>query len=628
MIRRLIGIFRPPSHYDDDEQQNKFELLYIVLVASLCATGLLGAYYLFTAPHLVWVWLVLAAQLLLLRWMAFRYPIHQVSLWTTLSFWAMYVLGFFLIPELRPFFSGSFYIIVSLVALLLRLRYSLIMLVLALLTFWLMQYSTVGQPVIFSISFLNWLGLSTGLVALWVTISSAVYILKLTLKRARHELEQRILTDLELRLQTEYLTALHETTLQIINRLETHTLLESILHRACQIAGTHHGLIELVLPGSHEMRQELGRGVFEQFNGFHVAPGDGLSGKVWQIGEAMQIADYQTWKGHSIPYLASGCHAVVAVPMIVDKNVIGVIAIASTEIEKIFDTRQVTLLCQFANMAALALQNARLYQSAQDEIEERKRIEQKLRELNLSLEVRVQQRTAALQESNNELEAFSYSVSHDLRAPLRAITGYARILHDDFSGQLPEEGRNFVQKLQENALRMGRLIEDLLAFSRASQRKIKREATSLADLANQVYQELRENSQDERQIEFKVNDLPSVFIDYALFRQVMLNLIGNAIKYTKHRTPSMIEIGCLQQEEQLIFFVRDNGAGFDMQFADRLFGVFQRLHRDDEFEGTGVGLAIVQRIIYRHGGKIWAEAEVEKGAAFYFTIGETQNDEA
>ncbi|HET6822018.1 MAG TPA: PAS domain S-box protein [Anaerolineales bacterium] len=254
------------------------------------------------------------------------------------------------------------------------------------------------------------------------------------------------------------------------------------------------------------------------------------------------------------------------------------------------------------------------------DITERKRNEQAIRQLNADLEKQAEQ----LQAANKELEAFSYSVSHDLRAPLRAIDGYTRILVEDYESVLDSEGKRICSVISREARRMGQLIDDLLAFSRLGRREIYFSRIDMETLANSVFVELTKDENRER-VGFVIENLPVAHGDSSLIRQVWVNLLSNAIKFTSRKERAVIEVGSQQSNDENIYFVRDNGAGFDMEYSNKLFGVFQRLHSENEFSGTGVGLAIVQRIIRRHGGRVWAEGEVEKGATFYFALPRKEN---
>ena len=224
-----------------------------------------------------------------------------------------------------------------------------------------------------------------------------------------------------------------------------------------------------------------------------------------------------------------------------------------------------------------------------------------------------------LEAANKELETFSYSVSHDLRAPLRAVDGFSSMLLEEFSPQMPPEAKLLLNNVRTSAKQMGQLIDDLLRFSSLGRQALSKRSVNISAHVHEVLEELRKKQAD-RRIEVRISELPDCVGDPSLLRQVLVNLLSNAFKFTRQREKAMIEVGCRQQGVENVYFVRDNGAGFDMRHADKLFGVFQRFHRADEFEGTGVGLSIVQRIIQRHGGRIWAEAEVGKGATFYFTL--------
>jgi light-regulated signal transduction histidine kinase (bacteriophytochrome) len=264
-----------------------------------------------------------------------------------------------------------------------------------------------------------------------------------------------------------------------------------------------------------------------------------------------------------------------------------------------------------ADQLAIAIRQARLVEQVKSYSEE--------------LEERVQERT-------EELESFTYSVSHDLRTPLRAVDGFSRMLMERYAGDLDAEGRRLVRVIHENTQKMGKLIDGLLALSRIGRKDVRRREVDVAQLAEEAFEEARQSdgdSDDEDradqapEVEFTVGDLPPARADRTMLRRLLVNLLSNALKFTREEDPARIHVGAETGESgEAVYRVRDNGVGFDEAYADKLFGVFERLHDEDAFAGTGVGLAIAERVVRRHEGRIWAEAEVGEGATFYFTLGE------
>ncbi|HEX8608261.1 MAG TPA: ATP-binding protein, partial [Pedobacter sp.] len=260
---------------------------------------------------------------------------------------------------------------------------------------------------------------------------------------------------------------------------------------------------------------------------------------------------------------------------------------------------------------------------------ELKSAEDDIRKLNDELERKVKERTSQLEFANKELEvvnkeleSFSYSVSHDLRAPIRAIHGYTNILAEDYIDNFDAEGIKVFQAITRNSKKMGELIDDLLAFSKLGRKQVSFSAIDMNELVRMVQDEITED--DENVPQYSVDILPAAMGDKSLIKQVWINLISNAIKYSRHKTETIVEIGAYLQDDMIVYFVKDKGAGFDMQYYDKLFGVFQRLHSQEEFEGTGIGLAIVQKIVQRHNGLTWAESELDKGSSFYFSLPSTK----
>jgi PAS domain S-box-containing protein len=310
-----------------------------------------------------------------------------------------------------------------------------------------------------------------------------------------------------------------------------------------------------------------------------------------------------------------GVSKTINAPLIVDNTVIGLLAVQADDLLE-SDTAAITA---FAHQLAAAWRKAELFEQAQQEIEARKVAEAQVRQLNEELEKRVNDRTAQLQYANKELEAFAYSVSHDLRAPLRAINGYTRILLEDYQSVLDEEGRRFCGVISEEGARMGQLIDDLLEFSRLGRTEMQTVPVDMNALVKSAFHDLT-TTEDVSRIKFRKHRLVDTEADPNLMRQVWANLLSNAIKFSHNCPIAKIEVGSSQEGDQVTYWVKDNGAGFDMQYQNKLFGVFQRLHSASEFEGTGVGLAIVQRIVHRHGGSVWAIGNVGEGATFSFSL--------
>jgi PAS domain S-box-containing protein len=309
-----------------------------------------------------------------------------------------------------------------------------------------------------------------------------------------------------------------------------------------------------------------------------------------------------------------GMTSIMVVPLLARERIVGAMTFVSAESEHQFGPDHLELAQELARRAAQAIDNARLFGEAQSKTAE-------VEQLNAELEQRVADRTAQLEEANRELEGFSYSVSHDLRAPLRVIDGFSRILLNEYGPQLPEEAGRYIDLVRDGANQMGQLIDDLLVYAKLGRQSLKEQVVDPGELVRACMENLRPQ-QDDRQVEVDIGDLPKCHGDPVLLKQVFLNLMDNALKYTRTRPVTRIEVGFRPDESgQPVYFVRDNGVGFDMKFADKLFGVFQRMHKAEDYEGTGVGLAIVQRAIHRHGGRVWAEAAMDVGATFYFTLG-------
>ena len=338
--------------------------------------------------------------------------------------------------------------------------------------------------------------------------------------------------------------------------------------------------------------------------------GQSMVGRCVASGEARIALDVGEEAVHfDNPYLPE-TRSELALPLSVRGECIGALTVQSLQ-ESAFSAADVTVLQSMADQLAVALLNARLYDQVQ--------------RYATQLEDLVAERTAELQVVNKELEAFAYSVSHDLRAPLRSIDGFGQALLEDYEPELDDTARDYVRRMRAASQRMGGLIDDLLHLSRLTRREMRRQQVDLSAVARSVVKELRAAEPD-RQVEVLIDEGLVAYGDPGLLRILMENLMGNAYKFTARHPTARIEFGAMCEGGETIFFVRDDGAGFDMAYVDKLFGAFQRLHHVTEFEGAGIGLATVQRIVHRHGGQVWAEGAVEEGATFHFTLGSREGE--
>jgi light-regulated signal transduction histidine kinase (bacteriophytochrome) len=311
----------------------------------------------------------------------------------------------------------------------------------------------------------------------------------------------------------------------------------------------------------------------------------------------MIVEDYLTWGGRLQAFDDSPARRTMGVPLKIHDQAIGVIILVDKQVGA-FSEDEIRLATLFADQAAIAVSNAQF--AAQ-------------------LEERVAQRTSELADANRELESLSYNIAHDMRSPVRAMLGYSSMLKQSHRAQLDADGMQLLDNIYNSGTRLGNMIDGFLNFLHLGHAIVHYRPVNMNNLVHQALDNFGERFKD-RRVEFKVEDLPECQGDFKLLEKVWDQLISNALKFTRQREVALIEIGAGQTDGKCYYFVRDNGAGFDMRYADKLFGVFQRLHHEFEFEGLGIGLAITRRIIQGHGGKIWAEAQLDKGATFYFTL--------
>ena len=400
----------------------------------------------------------------------------------------------------------------------------------------------------------------------------------------------------------ERLRILHEIDRAIVAQESAEAIAAAVIRPLRELLGVPRAIVNRfdLAAGEVEWIAAAGR------RRMHVGPGVRYSIGLMGDLDALRRGEVQRIDVHALPpgaerdaLLGSDVHVYMVMPMIAGGELIGALSFGGRADH--FPAEQLDVAREVATQLAIAVSQARLHDSVRRHAQE--------------LEQRVEERTGELHAANQELESFSYSVSHDLRAPLRAIDGFGRILEEDYGGQLDAEGVRLLGVVRANSRRMGQLIDDLLEFSRLSRQPVAKQAVDMGALAREVTATLRPAP-----AQVELAPLPHAAADPALLRQVWVNLIDNALKYSGKQPAPRIEIGGREERAETLYWVRDNGVGFDMRYADKLFGVFQRLHAAAEFPGTGVGLAIVQRLVARHGGRVWAESKPGEGACFFFSL--------
>ena len=470
---------------------------------------------------------------------------------------------------------------------------------------------------------------STGAIRYDDRVTIVAIIRGMSVRKQAQENIQRL--NVELQAQTAYLTVLN----QISQAVSTLTDLESVLRNTLEQFQSILSLDVFFVILHDESQPMINYPIMYD------------SGKFWETSPVPALLDEHSYTAQVIrerkPLLVNSnpeaiksiqypntmvgdttqvSASILMAPLTVGERIIGTISIQSYTLNA-YDENHLSLLQGAAYQIAIAVENARLYEELRKELAERKQAEEQVRRLNAELEKRVLERTKQLQAANDEMAAFTYSVSHDLRAPLRALNGFATIVAEELGDNATESIQHYLQRIQYNARRMGNLIDDLLALSRVGRAELHVTTIDMQQLARQVIDEMQHDTQPDR-VTFMVGDLPPCQGDRGLLKQVWVNLIDNAVKYSQKVAQPIIKIYAADDNGKPVYIIKDNGSGFDMQYVDKLFGVFQRLHSAQEYEGTGVGLATTQRIIARHGGVIWAESELGNGATFYFSIGKPQ----
>jgi PAS domain S-box-containing protein len=435
--------------------------------------------------------------------------------------------------------------------------------------------------------------LHTKKVALHNTKGEAEYLLGIS-----EDITERKRAEEALLHRNQEMATLYETSLEINSLSDVSSLLKAIIRRACELLNIPSGALYLVRPNNEGLELVVAHQLPPNWVGIKIQVGEGLAGKVVQTQKPMVVEDYLTWNSRLDAFHDSPARRVLGVPLRLHDQVTGVIILVDREVGP-FSEDEIRLASLFADQAAIAVSNAQF--AAQ-------------------LEDRVAQRTAELEAANRELEGLSYNIAHDMRSPVRAMVGYSGMLQQGYQAQLDRDGTQLVENIHVSGVRLGQMIDGFLTFLHMGHVLIHLRPINMDGLVHRLVNNL-ESELTEHQVEFHIEKLPECQADIKLIERVWDQLISNALKFTRPRDVTRIEIGSGEIDGKRYYFVRDNGVGFDMRYVDKLFGVFQKLHHETDFEGIGIGLAITRRIIQAHGGRIWAEAELNKGATFYFTLG-------